>query len=130
VFLLDSHIVLWVAFDPERLSKRAASEIREARARGEALAISAATLYEFALTVARGRVNTSLSLDHLLGELPSLFEVLPLTAEVAASAATMPVGFPRDPFDRIIAATALINGLQLITADREIRKSQVVSTIW
>jgi PIN domain nuclease of toxin-antitoxin system len=41
-----------------------------------------------------------------------------------------PVTYPKDPADRIIGATALVEGLSLVTADREIRRSKLVPTIW
>jgi PIN domain nuclease of toxin-antitoxin system len=47
-----------------------------------------------------------------------------------ARAVELPRAYPKDPADRIIAATALVEGLSLITADREIRRSKVVHTIW
>jgi PIN domain nuclease of toxin-antitoxin system len=42
----------------------------------------------------------------------------------------MPREYPNDPMDRIIGATALVEGLKLVTADRAIRDSQAVSTVW
>jgi PIN domain nuclease of toxin-antitoxin system len=42
----------------------------------------------------------------------------------------LPEAYPKDPADRLIAGTALVEGLSLVTADREIRRSQVVRTIW
>ncbi len=41
-----------------------------------------------------------------------------------------PTAYPKDPADRIIGATALVDGFSLITADREIHRSKVVRTIW
>jgi PIN domain nuclease of toxin-antitoxin system len=45
-------------------------------------------------------------------------------------ALALPASYPKDPSDRIIGATALVEGLSLLTADREIRKSRAVPTIW
>src|SRR5580700_1901199 len=42
----------------------------------------------------------------------------------------LPPSYPKDPADRIIGATALVEGLSLLTADREIRRSRAVQTIW
>jgi PIN domain nuclease of toxin-antitoxin system len=42
----------------------------------------------------------------------------------------LPASYPEDPADRIIGATALVEGLPLLTADREIRRSKAVQTIW
>jgi PIN domain nuclease of toxin-antitoxin system len=130
VILVDSHIVIWLAADPTRLSKTAIKIISEARAVGSPLAIASCSMYEFALTVVRNRAGTNLSLDVLMKELTAKFAVLPLTPEIAAVAAKMPDSFPRDPFDRMIAATAVVHGAPLITADGSIRRSGVVPTIW
>jgi PIN domain nuclease of toxin-antitoxin system len=53
-----------------------------------------------------------------------------MSGRVCARAVGLPLSFPKDPADRIIAATALVEGLCLLTADREIRRSRVVQTIW
>jgi PIN domain nuclease of toxin-antitoxin system len=42
----------------------------------------------------------------------------------------MPAAYPSDPRDRIIGATALIEGLPLVTADEQIQRSRAVKTIW
>jgi PIN domain nuclease of toxin-antitoxin system len=49
---------------------------------------------------------------------------------VCARAIAIPTADPKDPADRIIGATALVEGLSLITADRNILRSKVVATIW
>lgn len=48
----------------------------------------------------------------------------------ALQAFDLPAKYPNDPVDRIIGATALVEDIPLVTADREIRKSRVVPTIW
>jgi len=45
-------------------------------------------------------------------------------------ASSPPARFPKDSADRIIAAAALVEGIPLLTTDREIRNSRVVPTIW
>jgi PIN domain nuclease of toxin-antitoxin system len=130
VIVLDSHVIAWLTLAPTNLSKPAAEAIRASREGGEPSAISACTLYEFALMVARNRIGTNLPLEQLIKELAANFVILPLTPEIAVVAAKMPDGFPRDPFDRIIAATALVHGAPLVTADGPIRRSAAVATIW
>lgn len=56
--------------------------------------------------------------------------MLELTPTVAALATQFPDDFPRDPADRIIAATARDRGLPLVTADERIRACPLVQTIW
>jgi PIN domain nuclease of toxin-antitoxin system len=42
----------------------------------------------------------------------------------------LPDPFPRDPSDRLIAATAMVEGVPLVTADTRIRQSKLVETVW
>lgn len=65
-----------------------------------------------------------------LSEVEKHFIVLPITASIALQAFELPPDYPKDPVDRIIGATALIKDIPLLTADREIRKSRAVPTIW
>ena len=58
------------------------------------------------------------------------FVVLPMSSRACARAMGLPADYPKDPADRIIGATALVEGLPLITADREILRSKVVNTVW
>jgi len=130
VILLDTHVVVWLGFEPRRISKAAAEAIRSARAAGEPLAVSAVTLYELAVIVARKWIDTPLSAEAFLHEVTERFVLCAVTARISAAAATMPRGYPSDPFDRIIGATALVEGLKLVTADDKIRKSNVVPVVW
>lgn len=68
--------------------------------------------------------------ETVLSEIERRFVVLPITGSIALQAFELPAGYPNDPVDRIIGATALIEDIPLITADREIRKSGAVPTIW
>jgi PIN domain nuclease of toxin-antitoxin system len=58
------------------------------------------------------------------------FAVLPITGRICVQAFEFPVNYPKDPADRIIGATAVIEGLKLVTADQAIRQSKAVPTIW
>jgi hypothetical protein len=53
-----------------------------------------------------------------------------VTAEITALAVSIPAGFLKDPADRIIAATAMIESMPLVTADAEIRAAKIVETLW
>jgi PIN domain nuclease of toxin-antitoxin system len=57
-------------------------------------------------------------------------EVLPLTVDVAIESEQLAEGFPPDPADRLIAATARVHDLTLITSDRAIRASRDVRALW
>lgn len=130
MILVDTHVVVWLAFDQSQLSRKARAAIDEARNSGEGLAISDISLLELATLATKGRVRLGISLESFLQEVESRFIVLPISGRACARAVGLPSTYPRDPADRIIAATALVDGLSLITADREIIRSKVLRTIW
>jgi PIN domain nuclease of toxin-antitoxin system len=130
MILVDTHVVLWLALEPARISRKAAGGIEETRHSGQGLAISDMTLLEIAVIESKSRIHLSASLETFLTEVESRFVVLPITGRVCVRAMGLPVTYPKDPADRIIGATALVEGIPLITADSDIRKSKALPTIW
>jgi PIN domain nuclease of toxin-antitoxin system len=129
VILLDTHVILWLTGNPQRLSKPALEAINDARGEG-GMAISPISFYEITRLVVRNRIEIDLPLESYLRELEARFQVRPLSAVISAIAGQLPDHFPGDPADRIIAATALAENLTLITADRRILLAGAVKTIW
>src|SRR5215467_14583552 len=111
VILLDTHVVLWLAFESDRLSKKAKAAIDGARREGQGLAISDITLLELATLVSKGRVRLQIGVESFLQEVEARFVVLPMSGRACARALALPPNFPKDPADRVIAATALVEGL-------------------
>ena len=130
MILVDTHIVVWLAFAPQKISKKAKQAIADARKNADGLAISDITLLELATLVNKGRIRLEISVESFRQEVESRFVVLTMNGRVCARAIAIPATYPKDPADRIIGATALVEGLSLLTADREIRRSGVVQTIW
>jgi PIN domain nuclease of toxin-antitoxin system len=130
VILLDTHIAVWLALDPKKLSKHAVSAIRNERGDRGGLAISGITLYEIALLAAKGRINLRTSPESFLNDMETHFTVKPITGGICSEAVRLPDAYPRDPVDRLIGATAIIEGMKLITADAAIRGSHAVDTVW
>ena len=130
MILLDTHVVVWLAFEKTAISRKARHAINDARRNAEGLAISDITLFELAMLVSKRRIQLSISLESFLREVESRFAVLPIDGRTCARAVTLPSSYPKDPADRIIGATALVEGLPLLTADREIRRSRALPTIW
>jgi PIN domain nuclease of toxin-antitoxin system len=130
VILVDTHVVVWLAFDQGQLSKKARAAIDDARKTGDGLAISDITLLELATLVSKSRIHLDISLQSFLQEVESRFVVLPITGRASVRAMELPATYPKDPADRIIGATALVEGLPLLTADRELLRSKVIRTIW
>ncbi len=130
MILLDTHVVIWLAFDQRQLSKNARLAIDEARQNGKGLAISDMTLLELTTLSTKGRIRLDIGLESFLREIEARFVVLPITGRACVRALELPATYPKDPADRIIGATALVEGLPLLTADREIRGALSLQTIW
>lgn len=130
MILLDTHVVVWLAGEEYRLSSKAKTAVDEARQTEQGLAISDFTLYELSTLYRKKQFTLAISLESFLSEVERRFVVLPITTRICVGALSLPTSYPKDPADRIIGATALVEGLTLVTADAQIRKSRAVPTIW
>ncbi len=130
MILVDTHVVVWLALDQTHLSKNARAAIDDARRNGDGLAISDISLLELATLSSKGRIRLDISLESFLREVEARFIILPISGRACVRALGLPATYPKDPADRIIGATALVEGLFLLTADREIRRSRALHTIW
>jgi PIN domain nuclease of toxin-antitoxin system len=92
--------------------------------------VSDVTLFEIAILTSRKRIELQVSLESFLEEVESRFTILPINRHIAARSVQLPNTYPKDPMDRIIGATALVEGIPLITADENIRRAKVVKAIW
>jgi PIN domain nuclease of toxin-antitoxin system len=131
VILLDTHVLLWLAAEPRKLSRPAASAIRRSLRLG-GLGVASISLWEIAMLLSAGRLRAPGTSDDAIGLLLERtgVTVLEITPEVAALATQFPESFPRDPADRLIAATARSHSIPLVTADERIQRSPLVKTIW
>jgi PIN domain nuclease of toxin-antitoxin system len=129
MILLDTHALMWLAFEPAKLSK-AAREAIHTSSRAGGLGISAITLWEAAWLVTHRRVDFTGTADAILEEISSRTAVFPITRQIALLANQLPATYSRDPSDRLIGATAMAEGIALVTKDRTIRNSKQIKTIW
>ncbi len=128
--LLDTHVVVWLALEPSRLSRKAKAAIETARQNNEGLAISDISLLEITSLHRKGRIQLNAGLEVFLTEIEARFIVLPISSQACARSIALPVNYPQDPADRVIGAIALVGGFTLLTADDGIRRSRVVPTLW
>jgi PIN domain nuclease of toxin-antitoxin system len=130
--ICDTHVVLFWAHAPARLTPRASEALEVGRGQGS-LAIADISLWELALLQERGRlilpegVAPALYVQRLLEALR--LEVLPITVEIAllSRSALFQHG---DPADRLIGATALQGRSALISADAKLRAIPELEVIW
>lgn len=125
---MDTHVVQWWSAEPDRLSSPAVAALEAA----DQLAVAAITWYELAWQAGRGRIAVSQPITTWLDALARTVRTVALTPAIAATAAALPRSFPGDPADRLIYATALESGWQLVTKDGRMRKHQHTHpvTIW
>jgi PIN domain nuclease of toxin-antitoxin system len=129
VILLDTHVLVLLTTEPARLSKRASSAIRRA-SRSGGIAISATTFWELASLASQGRLQVMGTAEADLNEVSSRVSVRSITAKIVALANQFPVDYSGDPCDSIIGATALAEGMILVTKAVKIRECKLLQTLW
>jgi len=130
VILLDTQAAAWLATRPQGLSQPARWAI-ERGGRSGGLAVASVTLMELAQMLARGKIRPRGTPQAWLRAFisDSAIAIREVTVDIAAVAAHLPPTFPSDPFDRLIAATAIVGRMPLVTSDARIQDSGVVATI-
>jgi PIN domain nuclease of toxin-antitoxin system len=112
--LLDTHLLLWAAGDPGRLSDTATALISDPE---NELFFSAASLWEIAIKHGLGRPDFKVDARVLRrGLLDNGYSELPIGSEHAVAIGSLP-DIHKDPFDRILVAQATVEGITLLTAD-------------
>jgi PIN domain nuclease of toxin-antitoxin system len=117
-YLLDSHVLLWWWFDPDRLSQQARSLLLDPNS---TVFVSAASVWELSLKHHQGKLP---ELTAAIADLPGLLQAdgfQPLPISIAHGLRAGGYSQPhRDPFDRMLSAQAELEGLVLITADPQL----------
>ena len=129
--IADTHAVIWYLYDDPRLSPSARTAFEEASAEGELIGFSSITLIEIVYLVEKGRIKAK-TLERLFDVLETretgLVEI-PVDRSVAKAMQGVLWSQVPDMPDRIIAATALAQGMPIISRDAKIRVVGI-PTIW
>ncbi len=130
-YLLDTHVLVWWLAGGGNLSRKQRDLLSRLEKKGELLGFPAIGLWELARLIETDRIEVHVSPDVLFDDLDAhpRIEIIPISARIALESTRLGPGFPRDPADQLIAATARVHGLTLVTADRRVRESGVVSVM-
>lgn len=113
--LVDSHSLIWAVDDPSRLSPAATVALQDP---ANDLLVSAPTVWEIAIKVGLGKLTLSLSYrDWMSRAITDLsLSILPVTVDYADAQVALP-WHHRDPFDRLLVAQALTEGIPIVSSD-------------
>ncbi|MBK9264918.1 MAG: type II toxin-antitoxin system VapC family toxin [Polyangiaceae bacterium] len=126
--LLDTCVLLWLMGDREKLSNEC---IRALSSEDAELFVSAISAFEIAVKVRKGKLVLPLSAREWFSAALRTHRIVerPITSAIAAFSCEVPLSH-NDPADRMIVATAMLEGLTLITSDSLIQSSPGLSIIW
>jgi PIN domain nuclease of toxin-antitoxin system len=128
---VDTHVIIWDALKPELLTARAKKAIQAAN-QTDGIIICDISLWEIAMLMQKNRleVHTTYLEFITLVKASNNYIIKGITPEIAELSAQLPSEINLDPTDRIIAATSIITNTRLITADKNLRQSKKIQTIW
>lgn len=128
---LDTHVIIWDALQPERITPKARKMIDQANEMGEII-IADISLWEIAILMYKKRLVVETTYAEFISLIRAanhyVFECV--TPEIADLSVALASEINLDPADRLICATSIVRGAPLITADSNLRASKFVKTIW
>jgi PIN domain nuclease of toxin-antitoxin system len=117
--LLDTNVLLWGAIEPEKLSRAAVALIESP---DNEMVFSALSIWEIAIKTGLGRADFRIDAGMLRRNLlDNGYAELAVTGAHAAALAALPP-IHKDPFDRMLVAQVIVEGLTLLTSDRMVAK--------
>jgi PIN domain nuclease of toxin-antitoxin system len=130
VVVLDTHVAVFDALQPERLPRKVAKLLDEAEAASD-LALSDISLWEIAMLIAKGRLTPGVDAEQFLNDMVQAraLRVLAITAQIAVLAQSERIAHG-DPADRLIAATALAHRSRLVSGDKTLARTAGLEIVW
>ena len=131
VIVLDTHAWIWWVNDPSQLSEPARRTIETAMAK-QSLYVSSISAWELTMLVQRKRIHLSLDVRDWISRCEALpfLSFIPIDNAITVESVRLPEFPHADPADRIIVATALSLGAQLVTKDEKLHAYPYVKVVW
>jgi len=131
MIVADTHIIIWNALKAEMLSRKAEKAISAAN-NSDGIIFCEISLWEIAMLMHKGRLSIDIQYTEFIQLIiqSTQYVFRGITPEIAWLSAHLFSEDTKDPADRIIAATSIVENANLVTADKDLRQSKKVATIW
>jgi len=131
MIVADTHVIIWDALKPELLSAKAKKAIREANQQ-DGIIFCEISLWEIAMLMGKDRLSVDVGYQEFIRLVSNSnrYVFKGITPEIAELSTQLFSDTNKDPADRIISATAVIENAKLVTSDKALRRSKEISTIW
>lgn len=131
MIVVDTHVIIWNALKPKKLSQKAKDTILDAN-QDKGIIFCDISLWEIAMLMKKGRLSVKTGYREFIKLIlaSNKYILQPITPEIAERSTQLPEEVNQDPADRIIAATAIVENAKLVTADKNLRLFNGIPTIW
>ena len=131
MIVADTHVIIWDALKPELLSPRAKKACREANQQN-GIIFCDISLWEIAMLMKKGRLSVAVGDREFIRLVTNSnrYVFKDITPEIAELSTHLLSDTNKDPADRIISATAIIENAKLVTSDKALSRSKKIPTIW
>ncbi|WP_119329293.1 type II toxin-antitoxin system VapC family toxin [Cysteiniphilum halobium] len=113
MYLLDTHYLIWLLYEPQKLSAKLTKIIENP---DNDIFFSAMSIFEITIKESIGKLNVAPDFAHHLEE--SGLQSLPFLADHANWLRTLTLDIHKDPFDRALIAQSVVEGINLVTKDK------------
>ncbi len=131
MIVVDTHVIIWEALQPEKLSPKAKKAIGNANNQ-DGIIFCEISLWEIAMLMKKGRLHIDISYKEFIRLVSNSnnYVFKGITPEIAELSTYLLSDTNKDPADRIISATAIVEKAKLVTSDKMLRRSKKIPTIW
>jgi len=125
-YLLDTHAIIWLVKDSDKMPQKLKEIVKDPR---NNIAICTISFWEIAIKISIGKMEKNIDLNNVISELrKNGFDFFQIEYEYLKGLSKLPF-IHKDPFDRLIIATAIAENMTIISVDENIQKYDV-SWIW
>ena len=131
MIVADTQVIIWDALKPELLSSRAKKAIREAN-RQDGIVFCEISLWEIAMLMQKRRLSVDVNYQEFIKLVSDSNNYIfkGISPQIAELSTDLFSTTNKDPADRIISATAIVEKADLVTSDKILRRSKEIHTIW